>query len=260
VSDSKVGILIPCFNEETGIGQVLDDIPHARLAQAGYQTEIIVIDNNSTDATSDVACARGARVVFEGERGKGRAVLTGFRALSPDTTHVVMLDGDNTYKPHEILRLLEPLSSDFCDVTVGSRLAGKVARQAFRRKNRLANSGYTFLVRRFYRAVVTDVLTGYFAWRREVVDALQPHLTAAGFGIEMEMITKMARLGFRVYSVPITYDQRAGQSKLSTFRDGAAIMAVLLKNLSWAPDPECLCPAGEETLRQLDAPSLVRSA
>ncbi|MGH2363307.1 MAG: glycosyltransferase family 2 protein [Chloroflexota bacterium] len=260
MSDSKVGILIPCFNEEAGIGQVLDDIPHARLAQAGYQTETIVIDNNSTDATSEVACARGARVVFESRRGKGRAVLTGFRALSPDTTHVVMLDGDNTYKPREIPRLLEPLSSDFCDVIVGSRLAGKVARHAFRRKNQLANSGYTFLVRRFYRAMVTDVLTGYFAWRREVVDALRPHLTAGGFGIEMEMITKMARLGFRVYSVPITYDQRAGQSKLNTFRDGAAIMAVLLKNLGWAPDPECLCTAEEEALHRVNASALVRNA
>ena len=102
----------------------------------------------------------------------------------------------------------------------------------------MANWIYTFIVRQFYKANVTDVLSGYFAWKKEVLDELAPHLESEGFEIEMEMITKMKRLGFEMFSVPITYDEREGETKVDSIRDGIKILSMFAKNLTWSPTPK----------------------
>jgi dolichol-phosphate mannosyltransferase len=234
----KIAVIIPCHNEEPGIAHVLSNMPHGHLQKLGYELEVIVIDNNSRDATASVSQAHGARVLFESRKGKGNALRTGFRAVSDDAAYVVMLDGDNTYKPHEIPRLIEPLANGFCDVIVGSRLGGKTMKDAFLLKNRIANWFFTFLVRQFYKANVTDVLSGFFAWKKEVIDELVDHLESEGFAIEMEMITKMKRLGHEMYSVPITYDTRAGETKLSAWKDGVRILYALMRYFFWRPVPQ----------------------
>lgn len=232
----KIAILIPCHNEEKGIGRVIDGVPLRLLKRLGYKTEIIVINNNSTDRTAHIAEKRKATVIVETKKGKGNAIITGFNSLSDDTKFVVMLDGDNTYKTKEILRLIEPLMSNFCDVVIGSRLGGKMRKNSLKFQNRVVNWGYTFLVRQFYRTNITDVLSGYFAWKKEVVDKLTPHLESQGFEIEMEMIIKMKRLGFEAYSVPITYDEREGHTKIEALKDGVRILSMFIKNLSWSPN------------------------
>lgn len=232
----KITILIPCHNEEKGIGSVIDGVPLRLLRKIGFTTEVIVINNNSTDRTAQIAEKRKAKVIIEENKGKGNAIKRGFYSISPDTRYVVMLDGDNTYKTKEILRLIEPLMSNFCDVVIGSRLGGKMKKNSLKLQNRIANWGYTFLVRQFYRTNITDVLSGYFAWKREVVDELKYHLDSEGFEIEMEMITKMEKLGFEVYSVPITYDERAGQTKIEALKDGIKILSMFFKNLTWSPN------------------------
>jgi dolichol-phosphate hexosyltransferase len=231
----KITILIPCHNEEKGIGSVIDGVPKRLLKKLGYKTEVIVINNNSTDRTAHIAEKRKATIVVEEKKGKGNAIKTGFYSVSPDTRYVVMLDGDNTYKAKEIVRLIEPLMSNFCDVVIGSRLSGKMKKNSFKFQNRVANWGYTFLVRQFYRANITDVLSGYFAWKKEAIDILNPHLESEGFEIEMEMITKMQKLGFEVYSVPITYDEREGHTKIEAIKDGIRILSMFFKNLTWSP-------------------------
>lgn len=231
----KITVLIPCYNEADGIANVIHSFPRALLAKFGFQLEVIVIDNNSTDNTAEIASSAGARVVFEANRGKGNAVRTGMRAVSADTDYVVMLDGDATYRGSEVLRLVEPLASDFCEVIIGSRLSGRVASGGMRGFNRLGNWIFSHLVRYFYRVNVTDTLTGYFAWKKTVIDQLWPHLESAGFAIEMEMITKMARLGHDIYSVPISYEPRAGESSLRPLRDGARILGMFMQNLTWSP-------------------------
>ena len=232
----KITVLIPCYNEEKGIEKVIKGIPIEWLLKMGFITEVVVIDNNSTDKTSQIAKASNATVLFEPKKGKGSAIKAGFLSISGDTDYVVMLDGDDTYKSYEIPRLIEPLDSGFCDVIVGSRLGGKVNQGAFKFSNRVANWGYTFLVRQFYGANITDVLSGYFAWKRQVVEELNPHLNSDGFTIEMEMITKMVKFGYDIYSVPITYAQRAGHTKISVFKDGFYILKMLFSNLFWTVD------------------------
>ena len=160
---------------------------------------------------------------------------TGFANISKDTDFVVMLDGDNTYKSHEILRLIEPLENDFCDVIVGSRLEGRMRGHAMSTSHRLANWFFTFITRHFYGANVTDTCTGYFAWKADVIRNLNGHIKSPGFAIEAEMITKMARLGYKIFSVPITFDPRCGDSKLAPVGDGLKITGMLIKNFYWKP-------------------------
>ncbi|MFC1682103.1 glycosyltransferase family 2 protein [Nanoarchaeota archaeon] len=227
----KITLMIPCYNEEEGIGRVIDEIPQRRLKELGYEVDVLVIDNNSSDKTVEVAKKKGARVVSEKKQGKGNAIRTGFENVKGN--FVVMVDGDDTYKTKEMYRLIELLESDFCDVVIGSRLEGRMEGKAMSFSHRLANWFFTFIVRQFYGANVTDTCTGYFAWKREVVDELNGYIKSPGFAIESEMITKMAKMGFRISSVPITYAPRAGESKLSPVWDGLKITKMLIQNIFW---------------------------
>ncbi len=244
----KITVLIPCYNEEEGLPKVLDTIPYEYLKKYEMDTEVIVIDNNSTDKTADVARSKNVTVVSELKKGKGHAIKKGFYSVSADTDYIVMLDGDNTYTPKEIFRLVEPLHTDFCDVIIGSRLGGKLYKNSFKVQNRIANWAYTFLVRHFYRANTTDVLSGYFAWKKKVIDTLVPHLESDGFSIEMEMIAKIVRLGYRIYAVPITYRPRLGESKIAALSDGLKILYVFSKNLFWSPDKKPANTSGIEMI------------
>ncbi len=231
----KITALIPCYNEEDGIGAVIKNFPLQKLRAQGYKLEIVVIDNNSADHTAEVARSLGATVIHEPKKGKGNAIRQGFDYVSEDTDYVVMLDGDNTYRPEEILRLIELIDSGFCDVAIGSRLGGRISDGSMAMFNRIGNWTYSHLVRYFYRVNVTDVLTGYFAWTRDALKRLRPHLKSQGFAIEMEMVTKMAKLGEAIYCVPISYDSRAGHTNLRPIYDGIRILWMFTKNLFWDP-------------------------
>jgi dolichol-phosphate mannosyltransferase len=237
----EITILIPCHNEEQGIAKVLDYIPYHALEKHGFEARVIVIDNNSSDRTREIAESKGAHVIFEQAKGKGNAMRKAFNCIDSDTGYVVMLDGDNTYNPREMLRLIEPIASGFCDVVIGSRLAGKITKNAFKAQNRLANWIYTFLVRYFYGANITDVLSGYFAWRGDVIEEIKDHLKSDGFSIEMEMVSKLVQLGYSIYSVPITYNIREGETKLESIKDGFKILFTFFRNLSWSPRKESVC-------------------
>lgn len=231
----KVLIIIPCHNEEKGIAKVLDSLPtKEQFKRHHLRSQVVVIDNNSTDNTRQVALKKGASVVFEGTKGKGNAIKKGFSLVNKNVSFVVMLDGDNTYDGKELFRLIEPLYNDFCDVIVGTRLGGRIRQNSLSYKHRLVNWVFTFLVRKVYLANVTDVLSGYFAWKSEVIIELRDHLESNGFAIEMEMITKMKKLGYSIFSVPITYSIREGESKINALHDGYIILRAFLQNLFWS--------------------------
>lgn len=124
--NKKISILIPCYNEEAGIADVIKGFNKEDLNTKGFDLSILVIDNNSTDRTGDIARGLGAEVIVEKQKGKGNAMRTGFKNIPEDADYVVMLDGDNTYRPQELMRLIEPLDSGFTRVVIGSRLTGKI--------------------------------------------------------------------------------------------------------------------------------------
>jgi glycosyltransferase involved in cell wall biosynthesis len=250
----KVVVVIPCYNEAKGIAQVIKKFPHDRLTRNHFDIQIYVVDNNSTDNTAEVARKAGATVIRETKKGKGNAMRKGFRSIPADTDYVVMLDGDDTYAPQEVLRLIEPLEAGFCDVVIGSRMGGKIHGDSMPLFNLAGNWIFTHLARYVYRANVTDVLTGYFAWRKPVIDQLHPHLVSDGFAIEMEMITKMARMDFQITSVPISYLQRAGDSNLHPIQDGWRILKMFVRNLSWrAPKQPDATESSENAQQELIA-------
>ncbi len=231
----KVAILIPCLNEEKAIARVIRAVPNEVLLQMNYDPQVIVIDNNSNDNTARIAAECGASVIVEKRRGKGYALKRGFASLPKDTEYVIVIDGDDTYKPAEIPRLLEPLRSNFCDVISGSRLSGKQIRDSLSFSHRLVNWGLSFIVRQFYHANVTDVLTGFFALKKNVVSDILPYLSANDFTIEMELTSKLSKLGFTIFSVPITYDRRIGHSKIHEYKDGSKILLKLVHGIMWKP-------------------------
>lgn len=231
----KVTVIIPCHNEEKGIGRVLDSMPFRKLYHEGFDTHVIVVDNNSKDATTHEVLKRRIRIIHEPHQGKGHALKTGFKSIPEDTKYVVIIDGDDTYKTYEMPRLLEPLQNNFCDVVIGSRIGGKTIRGSLSSTHRIVNWIFAFLVRHFYSANVTDVLSGYFAFKRQALDKLLHHLDSKGFAIEMEMVTKMKKLDMDVYSVPITYDRRLGHSKIHSLKDGIKILYMFINNLTWKP-------------------------
>lgn len=228
-------VIIPCHNEESGIGKVIDYMPHGKMKKLGHTLEIWVVDNNSIDKTAEVARGKGAKVISEMKKGKGHALLTAFKQLDDKVDAVVIIDGDNTYRPQEMPRLIELIENDFSDVVVGSRLEGKILSGSLASSNRIVNWFYTFMVRHIYKANVTDVLSGFIAIRKSFLDKLVPHLQSHGFTIEMELVTKVARMGHSIHSVPITYDIRRGETKINKLRDGLKIIFEFFRNLNWRP-------------------------
>ena len=232
----KITVIIPCYNEEKGIDKVVKNIPRDKLKALGYNTKVIVCDNNSNDKTSEVAKKAGAIVILEKKKGKGNAVQTLVKNISKDTDIVVMLDGDYTYKPQEMLRLVEPIDSGFSDVVLGSRLSGNIKENSMPVFNRAGNWLFTFMVRVFYHGNVTDVCTGYFAWKYDKLKQLFKYIEADHFTLEMEMVAKMARMNFKIISVPITYDTRGqSSSELKALTDGRKILFAGIENMFWKP-------------------------
>lgn len=231
----KIAVLIPCYNEEGGIHDVIKSFPLKKIHEQGYGLEIIVIDNGSTDNTAKIAKSLGATVLREPKKGKGHAMRRGFYAIPKDAEYIVMLDGDSTYRPEEILNLIKPLASDSYSVVIGSRLDGRILKGSMSNFNRFGNWMYSQLVRTFYRVDMTDVLTGYFAWKRDALERLRPHIKSEGFAIEMEMVTKMARLDEKIACVPISYHPRTGQTNLRPIYDGTRILFMFMRNLYWKP-------------------------
>jgi glycosyltransferase involved in cell wall biosynthesis len=231
----KIAVIIPCYNEAKSIANVIRKFPNKdTLARHGFNVKIFVVDNNSNDDTAKIAKKAGATILFEPKKGKGKALRTGFANIPKDIDYIVMIDGDDQYNSQELLNIVKPLNN-IADVIIGSRFDGKIYNNSIASLNLIGNRFFTRLVRLFYKTKITDVLSGYYACKKTVIDQLYPYLVSDGFAIEMEIITKIIRSDYKITSVPITCSPRIGKSNLKPIRDGARIMYTLLQNLNWKP-------------------------
>lgn len=215
----SICIILPALNEEATVGKVIDEIPRQALEAEGYQVDVIVVDGNSSDRTKQVAQEKGARVIVETRQGKGRAVRTALDSAKAD--FIFMLDADYTYPATHITDMVRTLSQGDM-VVIGSRLKGQREKGAISRLNVVGNIMLVLLAKVLYRVNTSDICTGYWGIRGEVLPKL--NLSANGFQFEADLFTELAKNGYRIAEVPIYYRRRReGKSKLIWIIDGFKI-------------------------------------
>ena len=217
----RVAVLVPCYNEEPTIAEVVRG-----FFEALPDAKIYVYDNNSTDQT--VLCARkaGAIVRTEVHQGKGNVVRRMFADIDADV--YVLVDGDNTYHAPSVCTMVEKLGEEKLDMVVGCRLAA-YDQAAFRRGHRFGNDLLTGFVGLLFGRSFRDILSGYRVLSRRFVKSF-PAL-ATGFEIETELTVHALELRMPIAEIETPYGARTAgsESKLRTYRDGLRILMTILR-------------------------------
>jgi glycosyltransferase involved in cell wall biosynthesis len=214
----RVSVIIPCHNEEEGIRVLMSQMPP-------IVDEVVVVDNCSTDRTSEVAKELGCRVIYEGRKGYGRAYRTGFENAKGDL--IVTMDGDCTYPPGSIPLVLQVLVDDDIDFMTARRWRSKndKSKSALRLIGNAVLSSTTILL---FRKFLIDSQSGMWIFRREVLDKLS--LRSDGMGLSQEIkILAFTHPEIRCLEMPIYYGERVGESKLNLWKDGFGNLFHLFK-------------------------------
>jgi len=224
IVDPLLSVVMPVFNERATIDEII-----RRVEAVPVRTELIVVDDGSTDGTrdrlADLQKTFGFKLVLQPKNaGKGSALRRGFEDVTGDL--VIIQDADLEYSPEEYPALIELICQGRADVVYGSRFLGR--HRVFLFTHYAGNRLLTFITNVLYNTMLSDMETCYKVMRTDVLRSFS--LNSDGFGIEPEMTAKIFKRGFRVYEVPITYDGRGyDDGKKITWRDGVVALWVLLK-------------------------------
>jgi len=226
----NLSVIIPCFNEVDSIERVVQSVVEA----TGPEGEIIVVDDGSTDGTRLLLerniDGKLARVIYQPDnRGKGAALRAGFAAASKDI--VIVQDADFEYDPGDYPVMIKPIIDGHADVVYGSRFKGNQPHRVLYFWHRMGNGLLTLLSNMLSNLNLTDMETGYKAFRREVIQSIK--IEENRFGFEPEITAKIARGGYRIYEVGIAYFGRTyAEGKKINWKDGVwAIWCILKYNL-----------------------------
>src|SRR5438445_6682849 len=221
----RVSFLIAAYDEAPTIGEVLD-----RIDALGLDSQIVVVDDGSSDGTADVverfaADHDGVVLLRQPNRGKGAAI----RAAIPhaDGDIAVIQDADMEYDPADVPALIEPIVRGVADVVYGSRLSGGRPQRAYLFWHRVGNRFLSILTGLLYNTTLSDMETGYKAFRTDVLRSLD--LRHDGFAIEPEITAKVCKRHLRIYELPVAYYGRSyREGKKITWRDGVKAVWVLV--------------------------------
>lgn len=222
----KISIIIPVYNEVNVLPMVLDRVMKAALP-AGCEKEIVIVDDGSTDGTSEVLDRYQGLVMIHHSVenfGKGAAIRIGIRKATGDI--VLIQDGDLEYDPNDYLAVLQPLVDGEAAVVYGSRFKGNL--QGMKFANWVANQILTLTANVLYQCRLTDEATAYKAFRMDVLRAMR--LRCLRFEFCPEVTAKARRLGYAIHEVPIRYNARGIlEGKKIRWQDGFHAMWTLVK-------------------------------
>jgi glycosyltransferase involved in cell wall biosynthesis len=222
----RVSFLIPAFNEAATIGEVL-----ARIDELEFDKQIIVVDDGSTDDTPEIVTRFGTthaevRLLRQSNQGKGAAIRAAIEHIDGDVA--VIQDADMEYDPTDVPGLIEPIVRGVADVVYGSRLRGGKPQRAYLFWHLVGNRFLSLLTNLLFNTTLSDMETGYKAFRADVLRSLE--LTESDFGIEPEITGEICKRKLRIYEVPIAYYGRTyAEGKKITWRDGVKAIGVLVK-------------------------------
>lgn len=218
----RIEIIIPTLNEEDTIEKLIQEIKNEKLP---VSTSVLIIDGGSKDNTVDICKKQNVRVIKQKGKGKGAAMVEAIENTDADI--VVFIDGDGTYSVSDLQSILEPILLDKADMVVGSRISGDAEKGSISRLNKIGNKLFNKTINFAFKSKVTDSLSGYRAFRREIFRDLI--LFSTNFEIEVEMTVESLAKGYRVLEVPIRYGKRKGTpTKLNPAIDGTKIATTLL--------------------------------
>jgi len=221
----RVSFLVPAYNEAPTVAELLE-----RVSNLDLDKQIVVVDDGSTDGTGDIVERwRNGRadvlVIRQENRGKGAAI----RAAIPhaDGEIAVIQEADLEYDPADVPGLIEPIERGVADVVFGSRLSGGRPQRAYMFWHLVGNRFLSLLTNVLYNTTLSDMETGYKAFRIDVLRSLD--LRQDDFAIEPELTAKVCKRKLRVYELPIAYYGRTyAEGKKITWRDGFKAIRVLL--------------------------------
>jgi glycosyltransferase involved in cell wall biosynthesis len=222
----KVSFLVAAHDEVATIREVLD-----RIRALEIDAQIVVVDDGSTDGTAEAVerwrVEHGDVVLLrQPHRGKGAAIRRALEHAEGEIT--VIQDADMEYDPAEVPALIEPIERGVADVVFGSRLLGGRPQRAYLFWHLVGNRLLSFLTNVLYNTTISDMETGYKAFRTDVLRSLR--LTHDDFGIEPELTGEACRRGLRIYQLPIAYYGRTyAEGKKITWRDGVKAAVVLVQ-------------------------------
>jgi len=230
MSASRIYVIIPAFNESRSVGRVIRDIPKDLV------TEIIVVNNGSSDDTAMVAEDEGATVLTEHRKGYGYACLKGIEYIKPNASKndiIVFLDGDYSDFPDEMRSLTTPISQNLADMVIGSRANANRESGSMLPQQIFGNWLATTLIKQLYKVSFSD-LGPFRAIRWNALQQIDMRDTTFGWTVEMQV--KAAKLKLRCIEVPVSYRKRIGVSKVSgtvkgTILAGYKILFTIFKNL-----------------------------